>query len=160
MMRLCPLTLALLVGCSGAPGAVIGPNGLNFEDYTPEIPVFPPPSPTLDAIYPAYGISGIAYPVRLELTGRRFATDARNVVTVTPAPTTVAPTVTLYLNAASERRITFSLAKCVQFGGHCFVLGPGDYSITVTTPAGTSNAVYFRLCTLGPRCPLRRTWSQ
>ncbi len=126
------LLIALALGCAA-----------------PVAPVEPPSSPRITTLAPRTGSSGEEYWVDMVLVGRRF-TRADNVVSVTPHPNTAAPYV-IVLNLASDRngtRIFFELPKCIRHdgGGPCFLLGAGNYDVTVTTVAGESNAVPFTLC--------------
>jgi hypothetical protein len=115
----------------------------------PTAPIEPPPLPVITSLTPRTGLAGEEYWVDIVLVGRRFA-RVDNVVRVMPHPRTVAPHVTVS-GLASDRngtRISFELPKCVRYeGGPCFLLGIGNYDVTVTTAAGESNVAPFTLCT-------------
>lgn len=113
-------------------------------------PVAPSPlPPALETITPPAAISGVDYEVELTLTGQRFA-PIGNVVRVTPRPYTIAPWITVSDLSSDGRTIAFLLPKCLPArddgGGPCFVLGLGNYDVTVTTTAGESNVLPLTLC--------------
>jgi hypothetical protein len=99
--------------------------------------------PTLIDIVPASGPTGEAYPLRATIRGTGFL-PAGNVVEFGPVKIPDLP-------SAGGARITFSVPKLVPSRGEVppMVLPEGDYRVTVTTSAGTSNALTFRL-TRGP----------
>ena len=96
--------------------------------------------PVIDSLEPTSGRVGQAYPVRVTLHGHGFA-DSTNVVTfagieLRNRPSTDGGTV-----------LVFSAPKVRNLGTEAPppVLQPGEYEITVTTAAGTSNTVTFTL---------------
>ena len=96
--------------------------------------------PVIDALEPASGQAGVAYPVRVIIRGRGFL-DSSNVVTfggisIPDRPSTVGGTEIVF-SAPKQRPATREVRP--------MALMPGDYEVTVTTPAGTSNAVIFTL---------------
>jgi hypothetical protein len=98
--------------------------------------------PELIDIVPASGPAGIAYPLRATIRGTGFM-RAENVVQFGP--------VKLSVPSIDADRITFSIPKGVPSRSEVppMVLSPGEYRVTVTTMAGTSNALIFTL-TPGP----------
>lgn len=155
------LFFLMLLGCGTMPDEPIATPDLELETPLIDDPYVPPDPvqiPAITSVTPPYGISGLAYPVMLTLVGERFVSFG-NVVTVTPIAPTPAPITTIVWPSIDGTTIVVPLPKCVWFGFHCFVLGPGKYSITVTTPDGTSDPAAFRLCEVDdPRCPPRRTF--
>jgi hypothetical protein len=99
--------------------------------------------PTLIDIVPASGPAGEAYPLQATIRGTGFLPSG-NVVEFGPVKIPDLP-------SASGVRITFPVPKLVPSRGEVppMVLPEGDYRVTVTTSAGTSNALTFRL-TRGP----------
>jgi hypothetical protein len=94
-------------------------------------------------IVPASGPTGEAYPLQATIRGTGFL-PAGNAVEFGPVKIPDLP-------SAGGARITFSVPKLVPSRGEVppMVLPEGDYRVTVTTSAGTSNALTFRL-TRGP----------
>jgi hypothetical protein len=99
--------------------------------------------PQLIDIVPASGPAGEAYPIQATIRGTGFL-PAGNVVEFGPVKLPDLP-------STGGVRITFSVPKLVPSRGEVppMVLTEGDYRVTVTTAAGTSNALIFRL-TRGP----------
>ena len=97
-------------------------------------------APRLIAIMPASGPAGQAYPLRATISGKGFMATG-NVVQFGP--------VKLDGLASVDRRkkIEFSVPKIRPSRGEVppMVIPPGDYDVTVTTKAGTSNALKFTL---------------
>lgn len=131
-MRRCLWFLILGVGCT-----------------SPVALAEPPPPPVITSLTPRTGLAGEEYWVDMALVGRRFA-RVDNVVRVTPHSHTAAPYVIISGLASDQNgtRISFDLPKCVRRdgGGPCFLLGIGNYDVTVTTAAGESNVAPFTLC--------------
>jgi hypothetical protein len=101
------------------------------------------PPPTLIEIVPASGPAGSAYPLYATIRGTGFL-PAGNVVRFGP--------VTVPAEASPDgSRIMFYVPKAMPSRGEVPSAGltPGDYPVTVTNSAGTSNALSFRL-THGP----------
>jgi hypothetical protein len=99
--------------------------------------------PTLIEIVPASGPAGPAYPLPATIRGTGFLPTG-NVVRFGP--------VTVPAEASPDgSRIMFYVPKAMPSRGEVPPAGltPGDYPVTVTNPAGTSNALSFRL-THGP----------
>jgi hypothetical protein len=98
-----------------------------------------PQRPELVEIVPASGPAGAAYPVRATIHGRGFM-PAGNLVEFGPVRIPDLP-------SADGMRIVFHIPKQVPSRGEVppVVLTPGDYRVTVTTVAGTSNALMFTL---------------
>ena len=99
--------------------------------------------PTLTEIVPASGRAGPAYPLPVTIRGTGFM-PAGNVVRFGP--------VTLpAVSSPDGSRIMFYAPKAMPSRGEVPPAGltPGDYPVTVTNSAGTSNALSFRL-THGP----------
>lgn len=100
------------------------------------------PSPALPVIQrldPASGPAGTAYPIRITIHGTGFA-DSGNVVTFFSIPVPA-------LGEEGATRIVFLAPKQRPSTGEVppFVLPPGEYDVTVTTPAGTSEPATFTL---------------
>jgi hypothetical protein len=94
--------------------------------------------PVLMAIEPSTGPAGAAYPLTVTIRGTGFAATG-NLVQFGPA---MIPDV-----SATEGRIEFAAPKGMQSRSEVppMVFPPGEYPVTVTTPAGTSNALTFTL---------------
>jgi hypothetical protein len=99
--------------------------------------------PTLIEIVPASGRAGPAYPLPVTIRGTGFL-PAGNVIRFGPVtiPDVASP---------DGSRIMLYVPKELPSGGEVPPAGltPGDYPVTVTNAAGTSNALSFRL-TRGP----------
>jgi hypothetical protein len=97
------------------------------------------PSQLID-IVPASGPAGVAYPLRAVIRGTGFMPTG-NVVEFGPIRIPDAP--------STEGQITFAIPKEMPSRGEVppAVLPPGEYRVTVTTTAGTSNALIFTLNT-------------
>jgi hypothetical protein len=95
--------------------------------------------PVLTGIVPSSGAAGMAYPIRASLQGSNFMPTG-NVVKFGPVEIPDRP-------SAAQGRITFDVPKVVPSRGEAppAVLSPGPYKVTVTTSAGTSNALTFTL---------------
>lgn len=95
--------------------------------------------PELIDIVPASGPAGEAYPIRATIRGAGFL-PAGNLVEFGPVKIPDLP-------STGGVRISFSVPKVAPSGGEVppMVLTEGDYAVTVTTSAGTSNALTFRL---------------
>ncbi len=127
-MRLALAPLALLastiLGCSQANrGEVPAPSG-----------------PTILSLSPTEGPAGTAYPIEVTITGTGFASEGNTVTFGDISIPDLAST-------ESGTRITFFAPKERPSSGEVppFVLMPGEYRVTVTTPQGTSNTVTFNL---------------
>jgi hypothetical protein len=96
-------------------------------------------APRLLSISPSSGPAGIAYPLRATIRGNGFD-PVHNTVQFGRA--TIAD-----LPATQQGEITFEVPKSLRTGGEVppLVFPPGEYQVTVTTPAGTSNALTFSL---------------
>jgi hypothetical protein len=99
--------------------------------------------PELIEITPASGPAGEAYPLRATIRGTGFM-PAGNVVEFGPLKIPDLP-------SADGVRITFQVPKLLPSRSEVppMVLTAGDYRVTVSTPAGTSNALTLTL-TRGP----------
>lgn len=95
--------------------------------------------PELIDIVPASGPAGEAYPIQATIRGTGFLPTG-NVVEFGPVKIGDLP-------STGGVRIAFSVPKVVPSKGEVppMVLTEGDYRVTVTTSAGTSNALMFRL---------------
>ncbi len=82
----------------------------------------------------------MAYPIEVTVHGLRFA-STDNVVTFGNVAIPNLP------SSDGGTRITFFVPKETQSRGEVppFVLQPGEYPVTVTTPNGVSNAAVFVL---------------
>ena len=127
-MRLALAPLAVLastiLGCSQANrGEVPAPSG-----------------PTILSLSPTEGPAGTAYPIEVTITGTGFASEGNTVTFGDISIRDLAST-------ESGTRITFFAPKERPSTGEVppFVLMPGEYRVTVTTPQGTSNTVKFNL---------------
>ncbi len=99
-----------------------------------------PSGPAIISLSPTEGPAGTAYPIELTITGTGFASEGN---TVTFADISIPD----LASTESGTQITFFAPKERPSTGEVppFVLMPGDYRVTVTTPHGTSNAVNFTL---------------
>lgn len=95
--------------------------------------------PVLVRVNPTSGPAGAAYPIEILIRGRGFAREAN---TVTLGPATVAG-----VPSPDGVSLTVNLPKLARRGAEALpmVLLPGEYELTVTTSAGTSNALQFTL---------------
>ena len=96
--------------------------------------------PVIDSVQPVSGRVGRAYPIQVTVYGRGFS-DSTNVVTFGDIESTPRPSVD------GGTVLTFSAPKMRDLGTEAPppALGPAEYEVRVTTPAGTSNAVIFTL---------------
>jgi hypothetical protein len=94
-------------------------------------------------IIPASGPAGQAYPLQATIRGMGFMPTG-NIVEFGPVKIPDLP-------SPEGTRITFFIPKLIPSRGEVppMVLQPGEYRVTVTTSAGTSNALIFAL-TRGP----------
>ncbi|MCZ6916906.1 MAG: hypothetical protein O7I93_09030 [Gemmatimonadetes bacterium] len=105
--------------------------------------------PSITRLEPSSGPAGEAYPIQLTVHGTGFApTD--NVVSFGPVATTGLP------STAGGTAITLLVPKMAESTGEVppMVLSPGEYAVTVTTLAGTSEPMTFVL--VGPGEEARR----
>jgi len=100
-------------------------------------------SPQLTDIVPSSGPAGPAYPLRATIHGTGFMPGG-NIVEFGPVKIPDVP-------SNDGTRIEFGIPKAIGSRGEVppLVLPPGDYRVTVTTAAGTSNALTFTM-TRGP----------
>ena len=111
---------------------------------TPRVENPEPSGPVIESLTPSEGPAGTAYPIQITLVGTGFAPEG-NLVTFGDIPIE---------NLASTQggtHLTFSAPKERPSTGEVppFVLVPGEYEVTVTTPSGTSAPVTFEF-TRGP----------
>jgi hypothetical protein len=126
-----------LSGCVAASGpAVPASNGVKAP---PAQNVALSKPPELTEIVPASGPAGEAYPVEVTIRGAGFMPTG-NVVEFGPVKIADVP-------SSEPGRITFSIPKSIPSGGEVpsRILIAGEYPVTVTTRAGTSNALIFTL---------------
>ena len=99
-----------------------------------------PSGPTIFSLSPTEGPAGTAYPIEVTITGTGFASEGNTVTFGDISIPDLAST-------ESGTRITFFAPKERPSTGEVppFVLMPGEYRVTVTTPQGTSNTVTFNL---------------
>jgi len=99
----------------------------------------PPVEPVISDISPSSGPAGIAYPIQATIRGQGFVLT-RNTVTFGPVQIPDLP-------SPDGQHINFFVPKEVPSRGEVppMVLPHGEYSVTVTTPAGTSRSVVFTL---------------
>lgn len=95
--------------------------------------------PAIASIAPASGIAGPSYPIAATITGRGFV---QNDNTVRFGPVSIGG-----LPSSDGQHIQFQVPKEMPARGEVppIVIPPGEYQVTVTTPAGTSNAMPFSL---------------
>lgn len=98
--------------------------------------------PKLSTLSPDTGPAGTAYPLRITIRGTGFSPTG-NIVRFGPA--------TIPDLSALDGQIELSVPKSLQPSGGAppLVLPHGAYAVTVTTAAGTSNALTFTM-TRGP----------
>ena len=115
-----------MLGCAGGPSI----------DSQPEAAAIP----VITRLEPSLGRVGRSYPIQLQVHGREFQMTG-NVVTFGAVSIPDLPSV------SGGTRITISVPKVIPGTGEVppFVLLPGEYSVTVTTSAGTSNSAIFTL---------------
>ena len=96
--------------------------------------------PVISEITPSDGIAGTAYPIRATIYGIGFA-QTGNIVTFGNIRMSDLPSNTngsiIVFQVPKEQPATSEVPP--------FVLQPGRYRVTVTTPEGTSNSVTFEL---------------
>lgn len=99
--------------------------------------------PQLIELIPPSGAAGEAYPLTVTIRGTGFAPTGN---TVEFGPVKISD-----LPSPDAGRIDLAVPKSIAGRGAAppAVLPPGDYQVTVTTAAGTSNALVFTL-TRGP----------
>ncbi len=99
-----------------------------------------PSGPTILSLSPTEGPAGTAYPIEVTITGTGFASEGNTVtfgdISIPDLASTEGGTRIAFF-APKERPSTSEVPP--------FVLMPGNYRVTVTTPQGTSNAVDFTL---------------
>ena len=95
--------------------------------------------PELIEIIPVSGPAGQAYPLQATIRGTGFMPSG-NVVEFGPLQIPNVP-------SSEAGQIRIGIPKIMPSGGEVppMVLSPGEYRVTVTTTAGTSNALIFRL---------------
>jgi len=122
--------------------AVLAMSPLSAACHRPPTPM-PEPGPVITRLDPASGPAGQSYPLRITIEGAGFATEG-NVVQF--GDLTVSRLV-----SESPTMIVFFAPKERPSIGEVppMILGPGEYQVTVQTPAGTSAGVIFIL-TRGP----------
>jgi hypothetical protein len=128
------MALILAAVFAGLVGVLVpAPMGASFAQAQPPRP------PELIEIVPDSGPAGEAYPLRATIRGVGFMPTG-NVVRFGPAQITDVP-------SPDGTEITFQVPKLLPSKGEVppLVLTPGDYTVTVTTASGTSNALTFRL---------------
>lgn len=96
--------------------------------------------PVITALVPAEGPAGPDAPLDVEIVGTGFA-DEGNVVRFGPV------SIPDLRSTDGGTRIRFPVPKELPGTGEAppMVLPPGEYEVTVTTAAGTSNVMRFRL---------------
>src|SRR5215207_2127423 len=116
----------------GLAAILAGPLVASFMSISSAQPTRPP---ELNQITPASAPAGQAYPVRATLQGAGFAPSG-NVVEFGPVRISD-------LTSADGKQITFDVPKVMRSPGAAqqIVLIPGQYRVSVTTSAGTSNAL-------------------
>ena len=124
-------TLALLA---------LGPLLACAGNHPPSDQETPAEIPSILSLDPEMGRAGEAYPIRLTIRGKGFAEDG-NIVTFGGIPSQGLP------STGNGSHITYLIPKLAPSPGEAppMVLDPGDYEVTVTTPAGTSEPVIFTL---------------
>jgi hypothetical protein len=122
-----PLGLALTLGCKSSSSRA-------------SAQALPSDAPVISMVRPDSGPAGTAYPIEVTIEGRDFA-DSANIVAFGPVTIRDVP------SRASRTRIVMYLPKEIPSSGEVppAPLPPGSYEIRVTTPAGPSNTVTFRL---------------
>jgi hypothetical protein len=127
-----PLGIVLALGCNSA--------SLRSAQSTP-----PAASPTIERVRPDSGPAGPAYPIEVTIDGRNFS-DTANVIVFGAVTLRGVPSRNL------GTRIVIFIPKEMPSQGEVppSPLLAGAYDIRVTTAAGTSNAVTFRLTGSAP----------
>jgi hypothetical protein len=107
------------------------------------VPAAPSNPPELTEIVPSSGPAGLAYPLHATIRGTGFMATG-NLVQFGPVRIPDAA-------SADGSTIELAIPKGVPSRGEVppRILPPGDYPVSVTTAAGTSNALTFAL-TRGP----------
>lgn len=139
------LALALAcatIGCAGnrKPAEEAEPGAGEERSTEIEAPAGKPAAPSLFRLVPDSGRAGVDYPVRIVLEGRDFAATG-NIVTFGGIPSHPLE------STENGTRITYLIPKEIPSVGEVppEILLPGEYPVTVTTPAGTSKALPFTL---------------
>jgi hypothetical protein len=122
-----PIGLALTLGCKSSSSRASA-QALSSD------------APAISVVRPDSGLAGTAYPIEVTIEGHGFL-DSANVVTFGPV------TITGVSSREQRTRIVLYLPKETPSAGEVppAPLLPGPYELRVTTPAGTSNAITFRL---------------
>ena len=99
----------------------------------------PSPAPTLIRMSPDSGMAGAAYPLEITLGGTGFATQD-NIIGFGPVKIRG-------VSSSDGKTVRFMAPKEVPSTGEAppMQLPDNDYSVTVTTPVGTSNALTFKM---------------
>jgi hypothetical protein len=131
------LPLAAMLLCTG--GAHARQGAARLAQGAPDAVM----APVLVDIVPASAPAGEAYPLTVTIRGSGFLPTG-NLVEFGPLKIPDVP-------AAESGRISCAIPKAMPSRGEVppLVLLPGEYRVTVTTGAGTSNALIFTL-TRGP----------
>ncbi len=103
-----------------------------------------PQGPVIQALVPTEGPAGTAYPIEITITGTGFARVGNTVtfgdIVIADLPST---------NDGAEIRFYAPKERPSTGEAPPFVLTPGHYAVTVTTPDGTSEPALF-VFTRGP----------
>lgn len=99
----------------------------------------PSAQPRLSRLSPDNGPAGPAYPLQVTISGSNFAAKD-NVIQFGPMRLESIP-------SDDGRTIVFQVPKVMRGRSEAppLVFTVGDYEVSVTTPAGTSNSLNFRL---------------
>jgi hypothetical protein len=125
--------LMMVHGLASAANALTSTPGQSASMSGPAKP------PELIEIVPSSGPAGQAYPLQATIRGTGFMPTG-NLVEFGPVKIPDLP-------ATDGSRITFAIPKSIQSRSEVppLVLQPGEYQVTVTTSAGTSNPLSFLL---------------
>ena len=131
MLRFSLVSLSLIVGAAFGCARMPPPSGPGVVGDA---------GPSILSLSPTNGRAGEAYPIEVTIEGRGFD-EAGNTVTFGGIPSRGLP------SSEGGTRISFWVPKEAPSRGEVppMILTPGEYPVTVTTTAGTSEPAVFTL---------------